>query len=575
MEDTVPLEMPANPRGEPIHQHDDRVVHDGLVDRLLAVRSDWAAERVRHKFLLDAYAGTGGFQGKVRLPFASYWGWAADVYHPDLPLSAGVDTGMTEQGIETYLDRFTREDVQVFQRRVNVSHYPNYVSTFVDVPLSYMFRKEFHKSPDEQDSGQLGVWESDADGAGTDWSDIVRDTIVPRASVLGWCPVLFDLPSSGTRLPTAFDDQRSQRMPYVVPLFPSNLLDWSHDENGVLRWVKTRMDYVDREGPLEPSVDVTRITMWFPDRWQWFELIKAKDNRATIRAFDEGTHPFGRVPLLVLPRKPIPDDPFRGIPLAGSASEEARRMFNYISELDDFMRKCAFAFLEFPTANPAQEGNKVLGSGNALPVKPDWGNTHRWVIPETNVADMYERRIATTIEEMYRSQKMEFTRGQRGGNARSGVSQAFEFEAANRSIAEIARMVARFDQEARRMVASVLPSAPDREKIVTKAPARFDVEEMAKELDEALSSVSLGLGPTAEAEIKKKVVRSQLPHLDDEKWIRIEQEIDEMAEQRAQQQRDLSSGDIREARQALRGNRDDPEDILDLREEQEDEDGEQ
>ena len=208
-------------------------------------------------------------------------------------------------------------------------------------------------------------------------------------------------------------------------------------------------------------------------------------------------------------------------------------------------------------------------------MKPEWGNTHRWVIPETNVADMYERRIATTIEEMYRSQKMEFTRGQRGGNARSGVSQAFEFEAANRAIAEIARMVARFDQEARRMVASVLPSAPDREKIVTRAPARFDVEEMAKELDEALSSVSLGLGPTAEAEIKKKVVRSQLPHLDDEKWIRIEQEIDEMAEQRAQQQRDLSSGDIREARQALRGNRDDPEDILDLREEQEDEDGEQ
>jgi len=562
MAQQVPLETPAEPRGQPIHQEQpQRVVTDSQVPALLAARCDWGLERVRHKFLLDAYGGTGGFQGKVRLPFSSYWGWAADVYRKDLPLS----TGGGAQPADTYLDAFTREDNDKFKRRSDMAHYPNYVSTFIDIPLSYMFRKPFTQMPDTQDAGSLAQWMDDADGAGTDWNDVVRDTVAPRAAALGWCPVLIDLPDSGTMQPTAFDDERSKKLPYVIPLFPSNLLDWSTDENGTLRWVKIRTDYVDREDPLEFGKDVTRITLWYPDRWEWFELVRGKDGRATIQGTKEGAHPFGVVPLMVMRRKPIPDDAFRGIPLASSASDEARRMFNYISELDDFMRNCAFSFLEFPSLNPGKEGSKLLGSGNGLPVKPDWGNTHKWITPDTNVAEMYEKRIATTIEEMYRAQKMEFTRGTKGGGARSGVSQAFEFEAANRAISEFARMVARFDQQVRRLIASVLSGAPAKESIITKAPTRFDVEEMAKELDEALSAVSLGLGPTAEAEIKKKVVRSQLPHLDDETKTRIEQEIDEMAEAIAQERRDLTSGNIREARQALKGNRDDPEDILDKR----------
>ncbi len=488
------LETPAAPRGAPIHQPQERTVTDSVIPALLACRADWKHERTRHKFLLDAYGGTGGFQGAVRMPFSSYWGWAADVYRHDLPLADTI--GVSENQLDTYLDKFTREDDDKFRRRRDMAHYPNYVSTFIDVPLSYMFRKQFQQKPDEGDAQDLGKWMDDADGAGTDWNDIVRDTIAPRAGALGWCPVLFDLPANGTMQPTAFDDERNASMPYVIPLFPSNLLDWSCDENGTLRWVKIRTDYVDREDPLTLGTDVTRITIWFADRWEWYELVRDQGTgKPTLRGIDEGTHPFEEVPLCVMRRKPIPDDPFRGIPLASSASDEARRMFNCLSELDDHMRNCAFAFLEFPTEDPNAGGAKLLGNGNGLPVRPDWSNTHRWVSPDPTTADMYEKRIAASIEEMYRAQKMEFTRGQRGGNARSGVSQAFEFEAANRAIAEFARMVARFDQQARRLIAKVLPSAPSAEAIITKAPHRFDVEQMATEMDEALSAIALRLGP--------------------------------------------------------------------------------
>lgn len=539
-EDTA-LEMRADPTGGLVHQPTPPPSSRPGVTKeaLLSARDGWHEERCRHRFLLDAYAGTGGFQGRVRQPFRDYWGWAADVYS-DAVLDA--QSGLSDSGVQTYLDRFTREETDKFARRAGLAHYPNYIASFVDVPLSYMFRKPFMTQPDTDELGALGVWMQDADGAGSSWQDMMRDTIVPRAAVLGWCPVLFDLPNSGSRQSTAFEASRSKVAPYAVPLFPSNLLDWSHDTNGVLRWAKVRTDYVERDHPLEPGRDITRITMWYRDSWEWYELTSsARDREPYVSAFAEGAHPFGRVPIVVARRKPIPDDAFRGLPIASSASDEARRIFNYLSELDEHLRLCAYAFLEFPTEDPNAPGSKLLGNGQGLPVAPDWGNTHKWVSPDPGVATIYEARIATAIEEMYRLQKMEFTRGTKGGSQRSGLSQAFEFEATNRAIAEIARMTARFDQEVRRMISAVV-KGPEVEKIRVVAPTRFDVEEMATELEEATMAISLGLGPTAEAEIKKKVVRAQLPHLSDEKWEAIEQEIDEVSEEVGAEERDERAG---------------------------------
>ncbi len=551
MDDEAILEQPAAPRGDSIHQPRTLHVKD-LVKLLLSARADYNEERIWHKFLLDAYAGTGGFQGRVRQPFASFWGWAADVYANDIPFGDAVSGGTAmESEIETYLDRFDREDVAKFKRRVNSSHYPNYVSTFVDVPLSFMFRKQFSVKPDAGDAGTLAEWAENADGAGNSWSDIVRDTLAPRAAVLGYTAALFDLPNSGTTLPTALDDQRAQRRPYVVPLFPSNLLEWNHDHTGTLRWAKVRHDYVRRDSPLEPGLDVTRITVWTVDGWEWFELAKGKGGRVSIVDQAQGKHPFGRVPIVFLRRKPVPDDPVRGIPMASSASEEARRLFNYLSELDEHLRSCAFAFLQVVTDNPGKVGSMVAGNGNALPLKPDWNKEHKWITPDPAVSQMYEKRCEVTVEEMYRTAKMEFTRGVRGGQARSGVSQSFEFESANRAIADVARNVARFDEECRRLVAGVLPGAPDAKRIQVTAPQRFDVEEMAKELDEATTAISMRLGPTATAEIKKKVARGQLPMVDPEVMARIETEIAEAAEEEARAAAELAAGNATAAREAL------------------------
>lgn len=518
---------------------------EDLIKLLLATRDGYAGEATMHRFLMDAYAGTGGFQGKVRQPLASYWGWAADVYNA-LALSYGslVDD---EVDVFTYLDRFHREDISKFRRRVATSHYPNYIMPSIDVPLSYLWRKKLKRKPDGNEA--LAAWSEDVNGSGLSWDRMLRDTCSVRAAVLGWCPVLFDLPSAGAGdgLPrTALDDQRDRLSPRAIPLFPCNVMDWQHDDAGNLMWAKIRVDYTRREGPLDPALAVTRITIWWPNRWEWYEIAGDDDGKQRIIGRDEGINPFGRVPLVTLVHKPIPDDPMRGIPKAGDASMEARRLFNLLSELDEHLRSSAFAFLQVPCEDPSKIGGIVVGSGNALPIKPDWKNEYKWVMPEGTVSEAYEKRIASTIEEIYRMQRMEFTRGSKYGQARSGVSQAFEFEATNRAIADFAANIADFDQACRRLVARVLPGAPEQSEIITSAATRFDVEEMAKELDEAQAAVSLGLGATFEAELKKRVAFSMLGAIEEDVRQQIADEIDAVAEAERQERRDFD-----EARRAI------------------------
>src|SRR3990167_7187964 len=116
-----------------------------LVERLAWKRDGYAAELRRHKFLLDAFAATGGFSGRERADAASYWGPAADMYG-DVTLGALDPSDQDEAALDTYLDRHPREDMPKFRRRVQVAHYSNYCEPVVDIRLSYMNRRPFSRT---------------------------------------------------------------------------------------------------------------------------------------------------------------------------------------------------------------------------------------------------------------------------------------------------------------------------------------------------------------------------------------------------------------------------------------------
>lgn len=499
---------------------------DTLLESLKRTRKGYKEECKWHMFLLHAYAGTGGFSGKIEQPETGYFGWAAQVY-----TSAIADLlGSTKR--ETYLDRFKREDDAKFQSRCDLAHYSNYIEPILDTLLSYIARRDFVKEGADDDS--LTEWLEDANGAGITWQTLKREQIDPRSALFGYCPVLFDKPRVTPGQTRA--QQTEPDRPRAIPLLPLNLLDYSCDDKGSFNWVKLRIEYTEHEDPLAESVSVQRYQIWYRDRWEQYVIRRDDQGNETIDPKEEGKHDFGMVPLIITHRKQSMEDPTIGVSLVAAPAVKARRLFNLESELDEHLRECAFAFLEIPVDPNAQvpsDGEKVIGSGNALAVPLNATRGHAWITPPPTIAEMYETRMSATISEMLRMGRIDFTRST--GGVESGESRKWRFEQTNNLLVDFASQLARAEEESLKLVGHMLGLSEDKlSQLKVTPPENFGVEDVTTAIDNAIKAAGLpGITPTAEMQITLRALQRLLPNLPSEVMAEIEEELLKKRETRA------------------------------------------
>lgn len=560
--------MAVRAKGAPAPAPSVVAADERLLAALRVKREDFDSEVEWHRFLLDAYAGTGGFAGRVKQPLTGFWGAAAEMYSRS---SNVVQDGVQDEvASNSYLDRYPREDAPKFRRRLSVAHYLNFVEPIVDLRLSYLARKPMsYEDFDELQSDDKDAEESffENSGSGMPWERLMRDVVRIRASILGWTPVLFDMPVAEVTSPDGEMSVEQARelgiKPRAIPLWPANLLDWCLDEDGDFVWVKQVTSYTERPDPLGAAVKVERYTIWTRTDAKVWEAVTDEKNSITFRV--DGLvvpHAFGRVPIVIFRCRPRTVDPIRGVSMIGSIAPLVRRLFNYTSELDEHLRASTFAMLQMPTKNTAQKGATVIGAGNALPIPHDATRDYKWLSPDGAVADVYENRIKATIEAIYQIARSRFMGGTETRASASGIAQAYEFEDLNRAIADSAASFAASEQEALRLVLVMNGISVVDAKGRVVPPTKFDVEELSKQIDEAMRAVSLELGPTANGEIKKRLVRQLLPNAAEVVLKAIDGEI-ESAEEEAQAQADafaeaglaaLASGEADEAEVDAEGN---------------------
>lgn len=508
------------------------------IEQLRAKRADYEAELRRHRFLLDAYAGTGGFSGgREKLETASWWGWGADAYSNETIAIAMKTTD--DRDVDSYLDRFEREDLEKFKRRASLAQYVNHVANVVDIPLSYFHRKE----PKRELPDSLSDWSENVSGDldVLSWDEVRMSIVDVRAVVLGWCPVLLWMPSvtSGEPLSQAQAEALGVRA-RVRPLFPANLYEWETDDEGNFVWCKVGVKRVVRESAFSPPEEIETIAVWERNRVSEFEIRKRENEEPRIAREEVRSHSWGAVPIVVYRWKPVPDDPVRGLSAIASSSQMAKRLFNYLSELDEHIRSCVFAFLQVPVRDDTKVADILAGNGGGIGIPPTATRDVKWIAPPPEVATILENRIAETRTEIYRQARLDFTQATNGngGGVRSGVSRAFEFETANRTIADFAKRIARAEERMFRLVSRMVPSAGgDPSAIRVTAIEKFSVEDMAAMLEEFQLALDMVLGKTATVELKKRVVSTMLPNLSPEQIAAIEKELTE-AEDEAKTARD-------------------------------------
>lgn len=499
---------------------------DDLLKQLEQKRTGYDEEVAWHRFLIDAYTGGGGFQGSIKQPAHDYWGSAATLY------ASGTTIARTEStSLNSYLDRYPREDSDKYASRTAASHYTNYVAPLTDLKCGYI-RKRPHTVRERPEI--LAEWHLDTNGHGTPF-DRVRRILEVRAACLGWCPSIVDLDEAekdaqGNPVQlTRAQARELGRTPRLIPLYPANLVDYECDESGILLWAKVRTDHVDRNGWQDGGTKVCRYTIWTRDR---FEVYEVRDKEA--RFVTGGPHDFNRVPLTILRHKEDPDDPIRGLPMHGAVSLEAKALFNRTSELEEHLRSQVFAILVLAMGNTENAGETTIGVGNGLIIDPEQKNQHYYLAPPASVAETLEKRLEAAVREVYRVAGIEYAKPT-GGQIQSGVARRWEFEQTNQQVAGYAANLARWEKDVDNLVGPLLGVGEEEMAKESIEPQQeFGVEDLQVDIKNVMDTLTLNVGATASKALKLRVIEQQLPNMAADMRADVEEELDAIEDESAQ-----------------------------------------
>lgn len=475
-------------------------------------RSGYDEECVWLRFLLDAYTGGGGFQGRVRQAPAGFWGAVTAAYQ----IYATLDRRALSAAGESYLDQYQREDQAKFAVRVKVAHYLNYVKPTTNLKISYLVRKPHKRNnlPDE-----LAQW---IERTGYD-KGFRRRALV--AAVLGWFPMLVDMPRRPDGAQTRA--QAGNMDPYAVLSLPCHLLDYELDEEGEFVWAKMATKFSRKVTWDADAVEVTRYTVWTRAEFSVYETVGTGEPGDAVT----GKHPFGKVPIVSWRADTSVEDQVKADSINADIAPECRRLFNLLSELDEHLRSQVFAILILPTTSPTPTDSVDVGTSNGLQVGGDQKNLPFYLSPEASIAATYENRIVSTVIEIYRMARVEYDRA--SGTESSAQSKQQNFEQTNLSIVDFATAVARADRETLILVGRGMKIAEDKlQAIECVAHESYASEDLALELEQAIAALTIReLGMQVRIELLTRLAQQLLPHMTPDTRKIVESEIAEAVAQ--------------------------------------------
>lgn len=479
-----------------------------MLNRLQTTRPGYEAERQWHKLLLDAYRGTGGFQGNVKQPEAGFWGAAAESYS-----NTAATLNLAYRSSDSYIDRYHREDTDKFNRRIGVSHYLNYVKPTTNLKISYIVRKP-HKRNNVPPA--LMEW---IERSGYD-KDARRRALV--AAVFGYFLVFVDRPKPPAEALTMA--QAGNLDPYVVMMFPSQVLDYSVDDRGVFNWVKFGTTSCEQPTWDAEAQELKRYTILTREDYQVWESI----GNAEATSKDAGRHGLKVVPCVSWRADASVEDPVKADSINAEIVPEVRRLFNLLSELDENLRSTVFPLLIVPR-EATEEGTpaKQIGAENGLTVSPEQKNLPQYIAPPESVASTYETRIEKTIIEIFRMARVEYDKA--SGVRSNAQSQEQNFQQTNLSIVDFASSLAKADRETLILVGRMLGLSEAALDAIECVPHDSYAEaQLNDEIEQVVAAVTgLAIGNTAKGELVKRLMFRMLPGIGADLRAKIESEVDE------------------------------------------------
>lgn len=436
----------------------------------------------------------------------------------DILLSAYEGRGGFLSG--DYLWKYPNELAEDFTKRKAQARYHNYVKTLVNSYVRHVFGQGITRTT--SDAG-LDAWWADVDTAGTD-----VETFMMRATrlalPLGHVGLLVDKTQDAPEGPSVAEERGR---PLVTLYTPLAILDWRLEQGVELIGLKLAERIEEPDLLADAKDDAFRYLLWTPEEWA-----RVDEEAETVTAIE---HNLGRVPFVWFQPEPSAQYPVFGQPLVPAGL--VRAMFNRGSEEDEVLRSQAFSVLalQVPPDGDVEEARNQLGpdigTTRALVVK----GTVDWKTPDQAVPGTIRENFKYLVQEIYRAAHVRWERDSL--DAESAEAIRLQHSELNEMLTGLANEAQRVETALAKLYFSWTSPTPEaaevafeRANVVIEYPREFFTRDLLAEIQETADAIALSLGPTFTARLKKRLVRTMDPDVDEPTLKTIDAELDTPAD---------------------------------------------
>lgn len=411
-----------------------------------------------------------------------------------------------------YLFRHPREKASVHEARKERASYWNYVAAILDNYAAEVFRRDPSREVTGPE-GAVSAFVGDCIGDDTPLTAFTRDACI-SALLANRAYVGVDL------------DPDALGTPYVYPIHPANLLNYSVDRRGAMRWALVAEEYVDDANPFEDAKREERYRLWLPDEWVLFDKSGS--------GVESGRNEAGRVPILVLDASDV------RLPIYDIAVNN-RGLYNLISLLDEQLYGQTFAQFYLSAGDGVEKDGQVLespedaealaeqaaleiGVSRVLLLPQGVTMPPGYAAPPDGPTNTLRQERRERIQAMYSMAGLE-RRDPDDLKAQSGVAKAYDFKETNARLAALANMAEEFERNLFDLLADYGVMGPAN---VTYRK-EFDVQPFAAQLENHVALLEApGVPETAKRRSSLDLALRAVDDGTEEEKQRVRQEVEDM-----------------------------------------------
>lgn len=425
-----------------------------------------------------------------------------------------------------------------FTRRRKLARYENWVDSLIQLFVDHQFSKPVARTASMWDEASMGphpylAWISNVDGQGTHIDDWLKMLQV-KANLYGFMWVVMDryLPGSEPGdMPADVASAADLGRPVLRAYAPQDVPDWLVDRYGNLVSVKvmearTRTNIMDPDWLFEedqPDSPFCNYRVWTRDGWTLYT--------SEGQSVGQGDVP-GFLPVFVYYSRRRAHIPVIGKPLLGDP-KVFKDYYNLVSEHRSILRDQTFSMLnvvlpEKQAAGDAQKllGNKV-GTDSVLFTRE---HAATFIAPDSGPSGEYREEKEALLRVVYRRLGLPWESDSKDAEAEG--SRQLKAMDLNRTLAGMSDEAEKAEYALARMFHQMEFGAEsgtiimEETGLTIRHPDEFYTQDLIATANELAQTLLLGLGATANAEMRKRAIPIFLRDVDKDVQATINEEID-------------------------------------------------